>query len=134
MTIVRYTIDPHIFDMSQRRNRCYCLGGRSWQECDGWTDMSPCMGGIPMGLSLPHFYNSPRRQAAIDGLAPEAAKHFGHLDLEPQLGIPIGANIAIQGTIFIQAIKSVSTMATLPTVVLPLFWVQEVRKFTPKTV
>ena len=80
-----------------------------------------------MGLSFPHFLNTPKRFQEVNGLQPDPTKHMGYLDVEPQLGIPMGAKISMQGTIAVKAISSVPSMSKLPTVVLPLFWVHEVK-------
>ena len=115
-----------MFDARLKRNKCRCLNNKPWQECDGWSDMSQCMFGAPIGISFPHFFNSPRRQREVNGLNPNADLHFGFLDMEPQLAVPVSAKLVFQGVLGVTPISSVSALSQLPNVKLPLVWVEMV--------
>lgn len=141
----RYVLDPKMFDMSLRQNRCFCTEGRDWKDCDGWGDLSSCLFGAPGGISFPHFIHSPRRIAEIDGikrklcfqnfainlkihfvlgLNPDPEKHLGFLEFETNLAAPALVRLCIQAVLDISPVSSVSALANLPTVKLPILWVK----------
>nr|AUG84554.1 sensory neuron membrane protein [Tyrophagus putrescentiae] len=113
-----------MFDMSLRRNRCFCSEGRDWKDCDGWSDMSACLFGAPAGISFPHFLYTPRRLAEVDGLNPDPEKHFGFLEFETNLAAPGILRLCLQGVLDISPVPSVAALSGLPTVKLPVFWVK----------
>lgn len=120
----RYVLDRRMFDMSLRRNRCFCSEGRDWKDCDGWSDMSACLFGAPAGISFPHFLYTPRRLAEVDGLNPDPEKHFGFLEFETNLAAPGILRLCLQGVLDISPVPSVAALSGLPTVKLPVFWVK----------
>ena len=122
--VVRYNMDERMFDQSLKRNRCRCVRKRTYQQCDGWADFSHCLFGLPIGLSYPHFYNSPTRLKEYVGLKPNRSQHFGHMLVEPQLGIPVQASISLQGMLNVLPIPSVPSLSKLRPGPLPLCWVR----------
>ncbi|KAH9406321.1 Alpha mannosidase, middle domain [Tyrophagus putrescentiae] len=121
----RYLLDPQMNNYRLKRNQCFCSGvGKRWQDCDGFTDLSPCLFGVPVGISFPHFLHSPRRLAEIGGgLEPTFTEHQSYLLLEPNLGVPVYAKVAIQPVLGVSRIGSVLALSRLPTVRLPLMWI-----------
>lgn len=113
-----------------KRNACFCsqAQGKRWQDCDGFSDLSLCIFGVPVGISFPHFLYSPRRLREFGGgLTPSFSSHQTYLLLEPQLGVPVYAKIALQPVLGVSAIASVPSLSSLPTVRFPLLWVDIVR-------
>lgn len=125
-SVVRYTMDPGMFDMSRPENHCNCIKGRTLDECDGWSDMGPCALGLPLGFTFPHFYGSTQRQSELEGLAPDKEKHVGYLEVEDNLGAPIYASMKLQAVLTIEPVWSVPSLSSLPKIKLPVFWVDVV--------
>lgn len=110
-----------MFDMSLPENQCYCLKEKL-SQCDGWVDVSGCMEDTPLSLSLPHFYNSKRRQREVRGLQPDPERHLGYMDIQPNLGIPINAKVGLQMNIEVESVMGVSTMSNIRATQLPMLW------------
>ncbi|KAH9392176.1 cd36 [Tyrophagus putrescentiae] len=122
-SVVRYTMDPDMFNMDKPENQCNCIKGRTIEECDGWSDMGPCALTLPLGFSFPHFYGSQKRQEEFEGLEPDKDKHVGYLEVEDNLGAPIFASMKIQAVLTIEPIWSVPSLSSIPKIKLPVFWV-----------
>ena len=122
--MIRYWMDPSMFNAYIEANQCFCLNHRPKNDCDGWSDMSPCVLGLPIGFSFPHFFNSPRRQQEMDGLAPDKDKHLGYLEVEDNLGSPVSLRMIIQAVLDVRPVWSVSSLSRLSTIKLPIIWVE----------
>nr|AUG84555.1 sensory neuron membrane protein [Tyrophagus putrescentiae] len=110
--------------MSEKSSRCFCQKA-NLADCQGWHDISPCVGGIaPMGFTLPHFYRSPNLAEQVEGLSPDPELHSTYLDMEPVLGAPVNAKIGIQGVVAFGPVEQVPLMAKLPRCMFPLMWLQ----------
>ncbi|XP_055588278.1 scavenger receptor class B member 1 [Uranotaenia lowii] len=112
---------------------CYCRNGQCLPK--GLGDLSPCWYNIPLAVSLPHFYKGDKALSdAIDGLKPVKEKHDTVLIMQPQLGIPMKANIRVQ----ISLLTNVSFNADLKPFhnsAIPLLWAEMcVEKLTPDIV
>lgn len=77
-----------------------------------------------MGASLPHFYNSFRRQKTVIGLQPDYSKHIGYLDVEPNIGMPINGRIAVQFNMRISSIPMIG-LQSIRNTILPMFWAEQ---------
>ena len=119
---VRYRISEQMFNSSRPENRCYC-GRRSITECEGWTDMSGCNEGVPLGISLPHFVYSSRKQREIKGLKPDPQKHVGFMDIEPNIGIPVQASVGMQANLAMDSFFMVPSLSQLRRTALPMMWI-----------
>nr|WCP86868.1 sensory neuron membrane protein 4 [Tyrophagus putrescentiae] len=122
--VVRYKLDDQWWNMSEESSRCFCQKA-NLADCQGWHDISPCVGGIaPMGFTLPHFYRSPNLAEQVEGLSPDPELHSTYLDMEPVLGAPVNAKIGIQGVVAFGPVEQVPLMAKLPRCMFPLMWLQ----------
>nr|XP_027206333.1 sensory neuron membrane protein 1-like [Dermatophagoides pteronyssinus] len=121
--LVRYSVDIQLFNSTYQPNRCYCLQPKL-SKCQGWLDTSPCLGQLRVGASLPHFYNSFRRQKTVIGLQPDYSKHIGYLDVEPNIGMPINGRIAVQFNMRISSIPMIG-LQSIRNTILPMFWAEQ---------
>ncbi|EZA62031.1 Sensory neuron membrane protein [Ooceraea biroi] len=85
----------------------------------------PCLG-VPMRISLPHFYNSdPRYYEMIDGLNPDPMKHQMTFDFEPMTGTPIRAYKKIQFNVLVGPVPKLKLMDSFPEALFPIFWIED---------
>ncbi|XP_014251146.1 sensory neuron membrane protein 1-like [Cimex lectularius] len=112
-------------DMSANEDeKCFCPSPTTCLK-KGAFDIYKCAG-APIILTLPHFYEAdPSYLDEIDGLHPQAEKHQIFINFEPITGTPLGARKRLQFNIGIHAIKKVPLMKSLPTALVPMFWVEE---------
>ena len=75
-----------------------CFNGTKEVQCkDGFIRVENCVGGAPIIMSGPHYWNvDPRLLEQIDGLNPEKDKHDTTLDIEPTTGFPIAVHMRNQ--------------------------------------
>ncbi|XP_055628673.1 protein croquemort [Toxorhynchites rutilus septentrionalis] len=130
-----FSIQSNAFESStdDPYTSCYCRNGQCLPK--GLGDLSPCWYNIPVAVSLPHFYKGDQALVdAVDGLRPEKEKHDAVIIMQPQLGIPMKANIRVQ----ISLLTNVSFNAELKPFhnsVIPLIWAEmAVEKLTPDIV
>ena len=83
---------------------CFCPpGAEAGCAPAGMFNVSQCQGGAPMLLSWPHFYSGEERLLSqVEGLRPEKEKHEFGVDILPQLGVGLRANIRMQINVFIE--------------------------------
>jgi len=111
----RYRAEYKVFNMSNADNFCYCP---KFLDCvkennaddsydntkckeigclDGLIDVSECLGGAPITMCSPHFYNAdPILPAAFDGIKANPDLHDTILDVEPITGVAMNAGKKIQ--------------------------------------
>lgn len=75
---------------------------------------------------MPHFYNSPFLQKQVLGLKPDTEKHVGYMNIQPNLGIPIDAQVGFQANMAVSAFSGVDSLSRLRNGLVPMFWIQEV--------
>jgi len=122
----KYSAGKEMFDNGTllKENKCYCKG-----NCrpSGVIDMSGCRMGLPIYISLPHFYNGdPSYVDAIDGLKPEKDVHEFYFALEPSLGIISDTAARIQMNVWLEPIPSYAIFENVPKVMFPIFWTENV--------
>jgi scavenger receptor class B, member 1 len=62
---------------------CFCRDPPDNCPPKGTMDLTPCMEGIPMIASKPHFFDAdPALEAAVDGLAPDKREHDVYVHFE----------------------------------------------------
>ncbi|XP_065158178.1 sensory neuron membrane protein 1-like isoform X2 [Atheta coriaria] len=123
ISVRRYSAD--FGDQSKvKAEKCYCPS-EDFCYKKGIHDMYKCVG-APFVASLPHFYLSDESyQKGVRGLNPTKDKHEIIILFESLTGSPVFAKKRMQFSLPIHAIPKVTTMANMPDVMMPLFWVEE---------
>ncbi|XP_075224642.1 protein peste-like isoform X2 [Lycorma delicatula] len=126
--VYRYEVDPDLLDNGTKvaGNECYCNG-----ECvpSGLLNVTKCRYGVPAFMSFPHFLNAdPIYTNQIDGMKPDPKKHTFYMSVEPNMGFPLEGAARIQVNLLIRPLEYVSLFKNVPTVFIPVFWVEH--KFT----
>ncbi|XP_075676999.1 sensory neuron membrane protein 1-like [Dermatophagoides pteronyssinus] len=116
---VRYEVWPFLFNMHLVENRCYCFGDRKLKECDGYTDLAGCFGGLALAFSFPHFVGSPHLNHDVYGLRPQWSEHGSFIELEPTLGIPVHAKISFQFNFILRDLPRFGPLSKLHECIMP---------------
>uniref|UniRef100_A0A182IB07 Uncharacterized protein n=1 Tax=Anopheles arabiensis TaxID=7173 RepID=A0A182IB07_ANOAR len=119
-----FSIKENAFEssMDDPYTSCYCKNNRCLPK--GLGDLSPCWYNIPVAVSLPHFYKGdPSLSQAIDGLSPNKEKHDAVIIMQPQLGIPMKANIRVQISLLTN-VSFNSELRPFHNTVIPLIWAE----------
>lgn len=125
---IRYEADVNMFNASHPRYRCYCFEDDQ-RECDGWINASGCFEDLKIAISFPNFFNCPRRQRALRGLSNDPSESLTYLNVEPNLGVPLNAVIALQGSFVLSGMSSVPSLSSIQDVMFPIFIVRLVSCF-----
>lgn len=81
---------------------------------------------IPVVVSFPHFYLAdPSIQSSVYGLHPVPEEHQTAVDVEPWTGLVLQAYKRLQINMYITKIEGISLTADVPSVFLPVFWLNE---------
>ncbi|XP_052865198.1 scavenger receptor class B member 1 [Anopheles cruzii] len=130
-----FSIQENAFESSldDPYTSCYCRNNKCLPK--GLGDLSPCWYNIPVAVSLPHFYKGdPSLAQAIDGLNPNKEKHDAVIIMQPQLGIPMQANIRVQISL-LSNISFNSELKPFHNTVIPLIWAEmSLEKLTPELI
>ncbi|XP_035775238.1 scavenger receptor class B member 1-like isoform X1 [Anopheles albimanus] len=130
-----FSIQENAFESSldDPYTSCYCRNNQCLPK--GLGDLSPCWYNIPVAVSLPHFYKGdPGLVNAIDGLSPNKEKHDAVIIMQPQLGIPMKANIRVQISL-LSNISFNSELKPFHNTVIPLIWAEmSLEKLTPELI
>ncbi|KAJ9589995.1 hypothetical protein L9F63_016887, partial [Diploptera punctata] len=104
--------------------KCFCTTPETcWKR--GLHDLTRCLG-APIIASLPHFYDSdPEYQNGVIGLNPNQEDHGITMIFEPLTATPLVAYKRLQFNVPIHPIDKIDLMKEVPTVLLPILWVQE---------
>lgn len=116
-----YEISRHLFDVRKRENQCYCHGTERLIDCDGYTNVAGCFGGLPFALSFPHFFGHPRLQSGVYGLNPNSETHLSHMNLEPNMGILFDAELKFQLNIIMKDFPTIGQLGQIQNGLLPFF-------------
>lgn len=115
----RYEPDENMFNSSHPRYKCFCFEGDS-RHCDGWSNGAGCYEGLTVAISFPQFDKSPYRQRAIRGFK-DNPSHRGFLNIEPNLGVPLNANVMIQGSLLLDDMSWVPSLSQISPLMYPVF-------------
>ncbi|KAH9520869.1 cd36 [Dermatophagoides farinae] len=116
-----YEISRHLFDIRKRENQCYCHDTERLIDCDGYTNVAGCFGGLPFALSFPHFFGHPRLQSGVYGLNPNSETHLSHMNLEPNMGILFDAELKFQLNIIMKDFPTIGQLGQIQNGLLPFF-------------
>lgn len=109
--------------MDYNYNHCFCLK-KSLSACDGWSDMSPCMAGISIGTSFPHFWSTPILARRVEGLNPDPNIHLSYIKVEPYTGLSIEAYVTLQLNMLID--PSIPGLKSVGHMLMPILWTFQV--------
>lgn len=115
-----------MFDIRIRDNQCYCHGTKKLIDCDGYTNVAGCYGGLPFALSFPHYYGAPKLQSSIYGLHADPNQHLSQLYMEPNLGILFEAKIKFQISLMLKDFPSFGQLGGIRDGLLPFFTISMV--------
>ncbi|CAO1443186.1 unnamed protein product [Diamesa hyperborea] len=120
----KYTAPHGVFASANTNpdNECYCLQSNS-KDCDvdGVFDISSCIGGVPMVISYPHFYEGdPSLSEMFEGLNPVQKDHETFAYIHPRLAFPIGGATRFQFNIRVKTHNGY--YSKLKDIILPLCW------------
>ncbi|ELT89305.1 hypothetical protein CAPTEDRAFT_178424 [Capitella teleta] len=105
-------------------NRGFCTG-----KClkAGVIDVRKCKSGIPVVMSLPHFFNGDKEyQTDVIGMKPDEKKHQTLIDVEPLTGAVFNARKRLQINMRITHSNVVSASKKLKDgIIFPLLWLEE---------
>ncbi|CAH2267508.1 jg22596 [Pararge aegeria aegeria] len=111
-----YANDPELQCFCDAPDRC---------PPKGLMDLNKCIG-VPMYVSLPHFYDSdPELLKDIKGLSPAVNEHEIAIDFEPITGTPMVARQRVQFSMLLLKTEKIELCKDLPMVIAPLFWIEE---------
>lgn len=107
-----------------KENECFCHKG----ECPGkgLQTIAPCYYDIPITLSQPHFFNSPREIIeSVNGLEPIEEKHNSIAKMHPDLGIPLDESaLRIQVNLGVKQTKYNSKTRPFNGLNVPILWIE----------
>lgn len=130
--VYKFEVDPHLLDNGTLipDNECYCNG-----ECvpSGVLNITQCRYGVPAFISFPHFLNAdPYYREQINGMNPDPKKHTFYMSVEPTMGFPLAGGARIQVNLLMRPLQYVSLFQDVPTVLMPVLWVQHQFSITPE--
>lgn len=84
----------------------------------------------PIVASFPHFYARPGNFSdKLEGLHPDANKHTSYTIIEPILGVPLHQRAVSQSNVVTKNLKGFKRdISKFSNMVLPMFWIEFVRK------
>lgn len=120
-----YSYGADFGDMSSDPQlKCFCTTPTTCMK-KGIHDLTRCSG-APIMASLPHFYDAALEyQTGVIGLNPSKEKHEILMIFEPLTSTPLVGYKRLQFNIDVHPIDKIDLMKEIPTVLLPILWVQE---------
>ncbi|XP_069698829.1 scavenger receptor class B member 1-like [Periplaneta americana] len=78
-------------------------------------------------LSFRHFYLAdPKLREAVLGIGePDPEKHMLYIDVQPQMGVTLGARARIQLNLAVSQVVDIKQVATFPDIVFPIMWFED---------
>ncbi|KDR20477.1 Scavenger receptor class B member 1 [Zootermopsis nevadensis] len=124
----RFTPPKDVFaDVAKNpENDCFCPSGPPCSP-NGLFNISLCQFDSPIMLSFPHFYLAdPKLRDAVEGMSPpDPEKHQLYIDVQPQMGVALGARARIQLNLAVSQVVDIKQVATFPDIVFPIMWFEE---------
>ncbi|XP_039438033.1 sensory neuron membrane protein 1-like [Culex pipiens pallens] len=110
---------------NEPENHCFCRDPPEDCPPKGTMDLSMCIG-VPILGSKPHLLDAdPKLLEGVDGLEPNEAEHDVFIHFELHSGTPVSGAKKLQLNLEVEPIRDHEVLGNLPTVVLPMIWVQE---------
>ncbi|KAL1139376.1 hypothetical protein AAG570_006360, partial [Ranatra chinensis] len=120
-----YTLREDAFDTSSPDNACFCRHNTEPCLPKGLSDMAPCYYGIPVAMSLPHFYKSDNLlERSVEGLQPEESKHSTIVGIQPDSGVPLFMTSRLQMNLIVKKVKYISKVMPFNEMIIPIIWLQ----------
>lgn len=124
----RFTPPKDVFADVERNpdNDCFCPAGPPCSP-NGLFNISLCQFDSPIMLSFPHFYLAdPKLREAVEGISePVPEKHMLYIDVQPQMGVALGARARIQLNLAVSQVVDIKQVATFPDIVFPIMWFED---------
>lgn len=124
----RFTPPTDVFAEVARNqeNDCFCPAGPPCAP-NGLFNISLCQFDSPIMLSFPHFYLAdPKFREAVEGISlPDPEKHRLYIDVQPQMGVALGARARIQLNLAVSQVVDIKQVATFPDIVFPIMWFED---------
>ncbi|KAJ8388577.1 hypothetical protein AAFF_G00131420 [Aldrovandia affinis] len=118
-------------------NQCYCTDPVITKNCTtaGVLDVSSCMKGMPIYISLPHFlYGSPHLIQDVLGLNPDEEQHVTFLDVEPTTGFTMRFAKRLQVNMMYGPSKTIDLLKKVKDyTIFPLLWLNETAALDDET-
>ena len=95
---------------------------------DGILGIRKCCHGCPLAVSFPHFLNADSKvfDQVVGVSRPDPAAHSMYLDVEPKLGVLVGAKIRFQVNLVLKPDPAFEPLSKLKKeAIVPLFWAEE---------
>ena len=94
--------------------------------------MSACAILLPVGLTMPHFYNSPTLLAKVEGFNPTMEEDSLYLDLDTDMAVPLYGQAAAQLVMEIGPVWAVPQLNSIQQMAYPLVYIKSVSLCTKK--
>lgn len=133
----KWIADDSVFDngIKYPEMKCYCSADE--KLCPdlkaGVFNASSCKYSSPAFISFPHFYLADKTYLDdITGLKPNKTLHQFSIALEPQTGIPLSINAALQINILIKPWSGIFAFDEVPELFVPTLWFKQKADLTPE--
>jgi len=128
----RFTVPEYVFGdyKSNPDNECFCrsfANNKDTSKCyeAGILDLRPCLHGLPILMSTPHFYQGSETYVnGVKGMDPNQTLHETFFVLEDTTSVTIGASKRIQINLDFQK-YSVYALRKVKKTVFPILWADE---------
>lgn len=131
----KWAVDDEVFDNGKKypNMKCYCSANE--KLCPdlqpGLFNASSCKFGSPVFISFPHFYLADKSYLnKITGLKPNRSLHEFNIALEPQTGIPLSINAALQINLLLKPWSGISALQGVPEIFVPMLWFKQRAELT----
>ncbi|XP_052792944.1 lysosome membrane protein 2-like [Mya arenaria] len=130
--LYRFSTPPDVFmsHIDNPANQGYCTPSDNCLP-SGLLNMENCHDGAPLVFSQPHFLNADKAVInGVYGMHPNIEEHGTFIDIEPNTGAAFYAAKKLQANIALERVPNIKSTLKLPTVVLPVVWLNESSKIT----
>lgn len=131
----KWTADESVFDngIKYPEMKCYCSANE--ESCPdlapGVFNASSCKWDSPAFISFPHFYLADDVYFEnLTGMSPNKQKHEFSLALEPETGIPLSINAALQINLYIKEWPGITKFKGVPQLFVPILWFKQRAELT----
>lgn len=131
----KWTADDSVFDNGDKYPEMECFCSADVKRCpdlkSGVFNASSCKFNSPAFVSFPHFYLADEIYLKnISGLEPNKSLHEFSIALEPQTGIPLSINAALQINLLIRPWSGISAFKDLREMFIPMLWFKQRAELT----